>query len=385
MAEFLDVIETIRAESASVQRLFGGEGRASSARRQSQDPVYLAKLAEAAAFIAAVYQGKRPVWQLQEALTTSDFANLFGDVLDRQLLANYSEAPYSWNQYCRRAVVQDFRAVKRFYLNGSEGGLAQVQQATDYPEGTLADGAYTYSVAKYGRKLPIAWESIVNDDLQALQDIPQRLGRAARRTEERFATGLFVGSTGLNTSFFSSGNKNALSGNPALSVNSLSTAITALMSMVDADGEPILVEGMTLVVPPALLQTARTILNATEIRIALDNANSTYQQVSAPSWTQDIVQIAVNYYIPIVATSNGATSWFLFANPATTRPAVELGFLRGHETPEIFMKAPNAQRVGGGVVSEDFDTDSLVYKVRHVVGGAVMEPKSAIGSNGSGS
>ena len=44
----------------------------------------------------------------------------------------------------------------------------------------------------------------------------------------------------------------------------------------------------------------------------------------------------VDPYIPLVATSaNGATSWFLFANPSVTdRAALEFARLRGHEEPD---------------------------------------------------
>jgi hypothetical protein len=62
--------------------------------------------------------------------------------------------------------------------------------------------------------------------------------------------------------------------------------------------------------------------------------------------------------------------------------------LRGHAEPEIFIKEPNARRVGGGIVNPmdgDFETDSVEYKLRHVFGGSILDPKMSVGSNGSGS
>lgn len=50
---------------------------------------------------------------------------------------------------------------------------------------------------------------------------------------------------------------------------------------------------------------------------------------------------------------------------------MEIGFLTGHETPELFMQSPNAVRVGGGAVDPmdgDFRTDSIDWKVRYVFG-----------------
>lgn len=385
MAEFLDVVESIRTEEASVSRLFG-EGKGSAQRRGSQNPEYMRKLAEAAQFVADVYNGRRRAWQLQEAMTTSDFPSLFGDIIDRQLLANYREATYSWSQYIKRAVVADFRTVRRIFMNGSEGVLPIVPQDDQYGQSNLDDGDYTYKVQKYGRRLPLAWEAIINDDLEALKDIPERFGKAARRTEEKFAASLLFDASGPKATFFAAGNSNLITGNPALSITSLQAAITLLMTMKDADGEPIMVDAMTLLVPPQLVVTARNIVNATEIRLNTAGGD-TNQQLVGPSWAKDLVQVACNLYIPSIAsTANGATSWALMSDPKSGRPAAEMGFLRGHEAPEVFMKAPNAIRVsGGGQVPEDFDTDSIQYKVRHVLGGGLMDPKAGVASNGSNS
>jgi hypothetical protein len=55
----------------------------------------------------------------------------------------------------------------------------------------------------------------------------------------------------------------------------------------------------------------------------------------------------------------------------------------------MFMKAPNALRIGGGGMVDpmagDYDSDGLEYKIRHVLGGTLMDPKMAVASNGSGS
>lgn len=395
MPEFLALLETIRAEDASVQRLFGGEGRPAGRSRRDEDPRYMSRLAETARFMADVTQGRRPAYQLREALTTSDFPNLFGDIIDRQLLANYRETPATWTNYAKRGTVPDFRTVKRFEVNNAEAVLAQVDQGGAYPESKLTDNAYEYSVQKYGRTIPFAWEAMVDDDLQALQDIPARFGKAARRSEEKFATQLFVDANGPHASLYTTANKNqvvtangSLDANPALSIRGLQDAMTVLLSQKDSDGEPITIDAVELVVPPALEVTAQNILNATELWLN-EAGGSTNQQVHTVNWMRQRVHLNVNYYIPIVASSaNGNTSWFLFANPNGQRPAIEVGFLRGHGEPEVFMKQPNMVHVGGGAGTfqdGDFETDTLSYKVRHVFGGTQENPKMTVASNGSGS
>ncbi len=401
--EILELVESLRTEEADVQRLFGKEGSGmrtgARAQRNARDPKHLAKLAGAATFLAEVMDGSRPSYHLQEALTTSDFPNLFGQIIDRQLLANYQEAPASYTAFCRESTVRDFRTVHRYVINGSEATLAEVPQMTEYPTAKITDGIYSYAVLKYGRRLPFSWETMVNDDLDALKDIPARFGKAARRTEEKFATQLFADANGPHASFYTAGNKNqvkiangAATNNPALSIAALQDAFTVLGNMVDSEGEPITLDGVVLVVPPALEVVAQNIMNATALFLGglgqVGGGGVAGQALQVNNWIQKKMKLAVDYYLPIVSTTNGSTSWYLFADPNAGRPALEIGHLRGHETPEVFIKSPNMMSVsgGGGVnpLDGDFDTDSIEYKVRHVIGGVREEPKATVGSNGTG-
>jgi hypothetical protein len=389
--ELLDLLESHRAEEASVGRLFNtADGRGVRGMRKD-DPRYKRSLSEAAKLIEQVSKGRKPMYLLQEAMTTSDFPLLFGDVIDRAMLGRYSQWDTVWDGIARRNTVRDFRTVKRNTLDGGEAVLTQVDQAAPYPEAALTEGQYTYTVKKYGRRLPFVWEDFINDDLQALQDAPERLAKAARMTEDRFVTSLYAASTGPNATFFASGNANLVptGAGSALSVASLSTAYGLLRAQKDKDGNPIFVNGVTLMVPPQLEVTANNIANATEIRIATGGGTtSTQDQITATNWLGKVFsRVLVNPWLPVITTTGSiaSTAWYLFADPNVGRPACEIGFLRGHETPELFIKSSNATRIGGGVVGGedgDFDTDSINYKVRHVIGGTVMEPKSAVASFG---
>jgi hypothetical protein len=395
--DMLELIETINAEEASVQRLFGKEGQ--GMRSHKRNPRYMAQLTEAAKLVADVYNGRKPLHYLQEAMTTSDFPNLFGDILDRQILAAYQEWPATWQNYAKRGRVRDFRTVKRFSVYGADSVLsAIVGEKGEYPYDAFNENSpYSYAVAKYGRKLKFSWETLINDDLDALKDGPDRFGRAARRSEEKFATQLFVDASGPHASFYTTGNKNrvhtengAPSNNPTLSIAALQAAFLVLSKMVDEQGEPIVIDTVQLVVPPALEITALNILNAVQLWLDTNASAGTAQQnLVTTNWMKARVNLNVNPYIPVVAsTANGNTSWWLFANPNNGRPALEVGFLLGHEQPEIFMKQPNAARVGGGgedVMNGDFESDAIEYKIRHVFGGTRMDPKMTVASNGSGS
>jgi hypothetical protein len=404
-------------------------GRLARAYAQ-QKRVYEAKIAEVARITLKAFNGtKRDLLNFQEAMSISDFPNLFGDVIDRSVLANYIETPYTWNLVCRQAEVNDFRPVRRFRVDGGTGLLSNLQVAgqpnpgqltplemgAQYPEDSLSDAQYTYRLFKQGKRMPFFWETFVNDDLNAIKDTPARFGRGARRTEEFFVTQLYAN----NTTFFSTANKNVVTNaivgdsagnNPALTITALQRAIIVMMQQVDTTGQPISVEAMTLVVPPSLKTIAMNILNTDYVWMAdqggtqqINGANlsaTVAQQLHALNWAKNIVRLAVNYYLPIVDTTHGQTGWYLFSNPESGRPALEFGKLRGHTTPELFMKLPNSVAIGEGSMGPgpgsipgttnmnpmegDFDTDAVHYKVRHVLGGTTIDPIMAAYSNGSG-
>jgi len=390
---------------------------------------YESRLSEAARLIYRGFNGsKRDLLNLQEAMSIGDFPNLFGDVIDRAVLANYVETPYTWNMIAHEAEVNDFRPVKRFRVDGGTGllgptdptltafgGLVPLERGANYPEDSLAVPApYTYELFKRGKRMPFYWETFVNDDLQAIKDTPARFGRGARREEEYFCTALFAN----NSTFFSAANKNIVTGalvgdtgadQPALSIHSLQRAMIVMMKQVDTTGHPISIEAMTLVVPPSLKTVAQNILNTDYVFMA-DQGGTVIQGSTTPmiaqmlhamNWAKNIVRLAVNYYLPIVDTTYGNTGWYLFANPESGRPAIEMGFLRGHKTPELFMKLPNAVAIGEGQMGPgpgvmpgtananpmegDFDTDSIHYKIRTVKGGCLLDPLMAVYSQGTGS
>lgn len=418
--------------------LLGHEGNALSEkepgysnawRKAAADPrrkrMHEARLHEASKLIVRAFTGsKRDLLNLQEAMSISDFPQLFGDVIDRAVLANYLETPYTWNLIANEAQVNDFRPVKRFRIDGGTGLLGTIQpagspnpgaltpitQGAQYPEDFLTDDQYTYQLLKYGKRMPFFWETFVNDDLNALKDTPARFGRGARRSEEYFVTQLFAN----NATFFSNANKNIVNiansssnftkDNPALTITALQQAMVVMMQQLDTTGQPISIEAMTLVVPPSLKTIAMNILNTDYVFMGdqggtNNTSNFPLQQLHAMNWAKNIVRLAVNYYLPIVDAAHGKTGWYLFSNPENGRPAVEFGRLRGHIGPELFMKLPNSVAIGEGNMGPgpgslpgtqnsnpmegDFDTDAIFYKVREVFGGTLMDPIMAVYSNGS--
>lgn len=387
---FLELLGSVQAGDTKTN-VYEGDGTSARGlrgrRRTPRDAAeYERRVSEVATLLLNVIEGRtHPYKMVEEAQSTSDFPLLFGDVIDRSLLGAYAAWPSVWASIARRGRRRDFRIGKAFTLDGANGVLPKVEQGAPYKQDALTDGNYSYGVSKYGRSLAFLWEAIVNDDLDALAQAPNILAQAARFTEDRFFTELVADSTGPDATFFSAGNGNLAAAGSALTLDSLQVGIAQMQAQKDPQGNPIFTGKVRLMVPPALQVTANNIVHATQIMGS--PGATTGQQIVTANWAADaIAEPVVNPWLPIVDTTHGNTAWYLFADPGIGRPAVEMGFLAGHEQPEVFMKSPDSVRVGGGVVGGldgDFDTDGVAYKVRHVLGGTLMDPKAAYANQGA--
>ncbi len=305
---------------------------------------------------------------IKEALTTSDFPLLFGDTLDRQLLANYKAAPAVWKAFTKMSTNRDFREASRHQMTGGDNYLDQVGEKGEYLASPRTEAEYNISLLKYGRQFDISWEAIINDDLGALKDTPERFAMAAVRTEHRLVTAQYYHNVVLATA-----GRGNLSVNP-LTIANLETGIEWFGARTDVNGEAIPTRPKYLVVPPALEMTARQILTSAT-KMWLDYTTRVAGPINYPMPTTNVVsqmgiELLIDPYITILGAVgtplSSVASWFLFTDPKELA-VLEAAHLRGHERPEIAMKASDKVTVGGAAInpmSGDFATDNIFYRVR---------------------
>ena len=324
-------------------------------------------------------------YELREVITTDEFPYLFGQILDRQVLARYKETVADWKNYIKTSTVPDFRTVTREKVYGQDNRLPEVTEKGEYLVSPSGNARYSLAVKKYGRQFDISWEAVINDVLGAFADIPARFATAAIRTEAFHATGLYAAAAGPNAALFGApivdvdGQNVTNLGVLPLTIANLETTLALMAAQVDPSGEPILVRGMHLVVPPPLEFTARSILTS---------AQYTYAATAAAAIPLPITNIIpqmglklhVDPYLQIVDVSGtNDSTWYLFAEPSEGA-AMEMAYLRGHETPEICMKSSDKVTVAGAALSPfsgDFATDNVMYRVRIVHGGTQLDPRYA--------
>lgn len=337
----------------------------------------------------------RHEFMVREALTTSDFPLLFGDVLDRQVLASYKAVDPVWKAFVRMGTVPRIYPQiggYRFGITGGDQLLAEVAEKGEYLASDRDEKRYAMYVKKYGRQFDISWESLINDDLGALKDTPERFARAAIRTEHRLVTNTYCadaiadGNHAAGDLYDSAVVDAANLGALALTIPNLENTCEAMAAFTDVNGEPIMNRAKYLVVGPGLELTARQILTSANKMWLQGETAAMPTAVSRTPWpTTNVIseyglQLIVDPYLPICMPVN-PLSWFLFADPKDIA-AMEADYLVGHERPEICMKASDKVNIGGGEISPmtgDFATDNVFYRVKDVFGCNRLEWRATYG------
>ena len=355
---------------------------------------------------------------LREVMSVTDYQALFVDVLDRIYYGYYNAYPIENLKIVKQHDLRDFRLVSRYLLDGlvtpftaEDAAGPAAEQALSGPvpqDGSTSPQTNTapiqYQPRLYQARASVNWRAMVNDDLGIFRDIANRLAIVANRGISSFITGLFFSTTGLNASLFKAGYTNlittaygAASNNPLLSAQGLQDAWKVLAGMLDSSSQPILPMGKPyLVYGPALKAVAENLASSTRAMISTEGGNQNAQGfptqfVEASNWAMQNMELIMDPYIPLTITAGSGniknTAWCLVLDPnAQARPCVEVGFLNGFKTPQLFRRVPNTMRMGGGIdeTMGNFDTMDNDTKIVSVFGGTQIDGRSCVGSTGAG-
>lgn len=349
-------------------------GTGPTARRQRINP----KIVEAATLLGRAWNGDRMANLLvHEALSTSDlFKSAAGDVLDREMLAQYEAMPTQWGKIATRTTVPNFKKKYLRELSGARTRFERVPELSEYPSSDYTFSERTIAVEKYGRRFGYSFEAKINDDLDELSQVPGEFATGARLTEDYLVISQLANPlTGApNTAFFKVANGNI--GTGALTQANLQTAITTVSLKRDAHGNLLSPGPLQLVVGPALQFTAQRVLDQNELRIT----SGTVQTIE-PNPLRGRITLTVMENLP-------GAAWFVLPLPSAPRPAIYVSFLRGYETPDLRYKNDQGARPGGGTINPDegdFDVDAVYWRARHIVGAAQGDPMFTYASDGLGS
>ena len=280
---------------------------------------------------------------IQRALATSDLPVIFASTVNRTLRAAYEEAPRTFMPFCRRTTMRDFRDITRAQLS-SLPVLPLIKEGGEYTMGKMADAKETYRLAKYGEIIPITWESIINDDLDAFSRIPVGLANAAAQKQSDIVWGILIdnGNMGDSVALFEASTHANYASSGTTIANGIAAAKAAMRKQkglgplgTKASGFFLNLEPKFLMCGPDKEVEALQLLKMSIVPTAVSSSNIFYGTME-----------------PIIEPRLTGNAWYLSAAPGRI-DTIEYAFLDGE--PELFTE----RRLG-------FETDGLEVKVRMV-------------------
>ena len=266
--------------------------------------------------------------------TISDFPIILGNTINRQLQAAYQRADQTYAPFCRRTSIADMRPKTVAKLSGLMGTLQAIPEGGEYTATTVTEDKETYSLVKYGRKIGLTLEAMLNDDLDAFSRLPQAIAQAARNFESNTVYGILTGTPLMNDGFalFSSQHGN-LGTAGAISDTTLAEAKKKMRQQTGLEGDFLNVMLKYLIVGPDNEQEALQWMNASFSPATVGNTNI----------YQGSMQVIVE---PRITTKN----WFAAAEP-TAIDTIEYAYLEGENGLYTEQK-------------EGFDIDGIEIKAR---------------------
>ena len=273
----------------------------------------------------------RPELRASSQFSTLSLGGILGNAANKFVRVAFESVESAWREIADRESVSDSKAITTYSLTG-DMTFKKVGPAGEIEHALLSELPYTNQAETYARMLAITRRDIINDDLGALTRIPRRLGRGAAIALNEVFWAEFLN----NSAFFTTARGNAIEGatpgtdDSRLGLEGLNRAETAFAGLTDPDGKPLGAMPAILLVPSALKNTARQLMNSSEIR---DTTASTAIGIANPY--QGNYRVVSSVYLSNSSfTGYSSTAWYLLADP-NDMPVIQAVFLNGREQPVV--------------------------------------------------
>lgn len=295
--------------------------------------------------------------------TTSDFGVILLDVANKSLLAGWDEAEETFQLWTKKGQLSDFKTAQRIGL-GEFGSLRKVREGAEYKYVTVGDRAEPIALATYGEIFSITRQSIINDDMSMLTDIPRKMGMAAKGTIGDLVYAVLTSNPQLSDgkNLFSADHKNLLTGaGSALSIDALSQAKTKMATQkVDVEnGKPrtLNIRPAFWIGPVALEDKAKQLIRSSSVPGADSNSG---------------IENPIRNFVEVIGEPRlddaSATAYYLAARQGSD--TIEVAYLDGNELPYMEQQ-------------QGFTVDGVATKVRIDAGVAPLDFRGLQKANGA--
>lgn len=286
--------------------------------------------------------------------STSDFPAILGNVVSRSLRAGYEGTQRTFLPFSRQTTLPDFKEITRVQLGGAPS-LKRVVEGGEYEQGTIGEGAEKYAVQKFGRIVALTWETVVNDDLDALSRIPFAFGASAADLESDLVYAILTGNPKMadGKALFHADHGNL--GTPAALAdaldptkpNPLSDMRKKMTLQKGLDGRYITVRPKFLIVPPGLEEVALKVTNASII--------------AGKGADLNVTGVTLTPIVEPRLHDGSEIAWYGAAEPGVI-DTIEYAYLEGHEG--VFTETKHG-----------FEVDGVQVKCRHIFGAKAIDPR----------
>ena len=285
--------------------------------------------------------------------TSSDFGNILIDVADKSVAKGWEEAPETFEKWTQKGELSNFREHNTIGLDGFKS-LRKVPEGAEYKYVTTDDyKGEPIALATYGELFTITRQAIINDDFRLLTTIPQKFGRAAKRTVADLVYAILIENRNLSDGkpLFSSDHGNIITG--ALDVDSISAGRLKMRMQKDNIGNVLNISPSSLLVPAELETKATTTIKSTSI------------EGGSNSGIINPVNGLLNIIPEPRLDEHSNKEFYLLAGDQT----IEVAYLDGIDMPYIEQQS-------------GFSVDGVATKVRIDAGVAPIDHRSMVRSSG---
>lgn len=299
--------------------------------------------------------------------STMSLPGILSDAAHKSALAAYRAVPTVWSMLAATTSLTNFKPHKRYRMTGI-GRFEEVGNDGELKHITFKEAEYENQAHTEGAILGITRKDLIDDDMGMFQQSAQALGRMGAIAVERGVFALLLSNPG---NFFSTANGNLRTGaDSAFGITGATEAEKLFWRFTDKNGDPIMVNPATLLVPPPLATLARQLLNSTELVAGSDASQPEGMQPNANPFHRRF-SLAVSPWLSSQSLSGSSdVGWYLFADPGQGVAAIEVGFVNGRQTPIIESN------------EMDFDKLGMQWRGYFDFGVAMREPTGAVRSAG---
>lgn len=311
----------------------------------------------------------------RESVKTTDWPIAFGDALNRRFEKAYNEDPKNdWKKIATIETLNDWTNPHRIMRHGAVGELPIVTQESPYQElspATPTEQYETLTPEKRGGFFVLTMEDVMADHLKKIRDIPRMLARSAVRTIHTKVWGLIESNTTIQSNaLISTANANILASAGTMSYANVVLMRTILRKQTEGGSSAKL--GLT---PKYLVSSVDKADLARELcesdRKNTSAEDSTVKNILNADRMESLATLGLGLG---VVSANTPYYYYLLADKNDCE-FLAVGFPGGRDRPDIFVQGEGQQTIG-----DVFESDSVRFKTRLVVGACLVDWRPIVGS-----